>query len=431
MAVTPDGIPAPALPYSQAVRAGDFVFTAGQMATDYATGVVPEARPDPALPNHGSSTYLQAEYVFGNLGRVLEAAGSSSTDVIHLEVFYRARHPVRQALAARNRHMAGAVPCGTNVVAGLPVVPEAWFTLEAIAAVSRPDGGPSPIRPEGWPAPDHGYAVGITTGDYVWTGGAAASDVTTSDAIYFGELGTAVAREARVDPNYWYGSEIESQTRFALKKLRLFLETAGTSFEHVVKAVVFLMHPGDYWGFEQVWKEHFPTDPPALTITPMEGYGPVGCIVEIRLVALRPDGAVRKEIIETDRAPRPLGHASQAVRAGNLLFLSGQMPVDERGLDPAAAIPDGLPYFWSRGTRQMEVVLENTQALCEAGGTSLENMARGQLYFWDGRDVAPAFDLWRKAFPADPPAATILLPEGDPLIPGSGLTADWIAYVPG
>src|SRR6188472_829766 len=79
--VTP-GAPAPLAHYCQGVLAGDTLYAAGQIASDYKTGVAPEARQDPAFPYYGSNIQKQARYILQNLRRVFEAAGCSLADVV-------------------------------------------------------------------------------------------------------------------------------------------------------------------------------------------------------------------------------------------------------------------------------------------------------------------------------------------------------------
>ena len=60
------------------------------------------------------------------------------------------------------------------------------------------------------------------------------------------------------------GTDIESQARQAFANVGEALEAAGTSFENVVKVTCFLTHPKrDVAGWNKVWKEIFPKDPPA------------------------------------------------------------------------------------------------------------------------------------------------------------------------
>ena len=67
--------------------AGDTVYAAGQIASDYRTGVPPEARQDPAFPYYGSDIQKQARYVLGNLRSVFKAAGCDLKDVVKSQVF--------------------------------------------------------------------------------------------------------------------------------------------------------------------------------------------------------------------------------------------------------------------------------------------------------------------------------------------------------
>ncbi|HWF06960.1 MAG TPA: RidA family protein [Bryobacteraceae bacterium] len=74
--LSPPGIPAPRGPYSPAVRAGDFIFVAGQVPVDAAT-------------NQMSAGDIQHEtrLALGNLRRIVEGAGASLADVVKVGVF--------------------------------------------------------------------------------------------------------------------------------------------------------------------------------------------------------------------------------------------------------------------------------------------------------------------------------------------------------
>ena len=66
--VTSDN-PKPLANYSEAMRAGSLVFAAGQIASDYKTGIPAEARKHPAFPFYGSDIKLQSHYILKNLSR--------------------------------------------------------------------------------------------------------------------------------------------------------------------------------------------------------------------------------------------------------------------------------------------------------------------------------------------------------------------------
>lgn len=80
-----------------------------------------------------------------------------------------------------------------------------------------------------------------------------------------------------------------------------------------------------------------------------------------------------KQIITTENAPAPIGPYSQAVKCGNLLYTSGQIPVD-----PATGIKvEG-------GIREQTIqVLENLKAVLEAAGATLEDVIKTTVFLQD------------------------------------------------
>src|SRR5512144_413937 len=85
--VIKSGAPRPLANYNECFKVSPWVFAAGQIASDYRTGVAPEARRNPAFPYYGSDIKLQTRYVLGNLKQTFEAAGSSLDHVVKAQVF--------------------------------------------------------------------------------------------------------------------------------------------------------------------------------------------------------------------------------------------------------------------------------------------------------------------------------------------------------
>ena len=85
-AVTSDN-PKPIANYTEAFRVGDLIFAAGQLATDFKTGVPTEAKTNLAFPYYGSDIKLQTHYILKNLQRTFAAAGSSLDHVVKAQVF--------------------------------------------------------------------------------------------------------------------------------------------------------------------------------------------------------------------------------------------------------------------------------------------------------------------------------------------------------
>ena len=82
-----DRIPQPIVNYSPGYRVGDYIFLAGQVATDFQNGIAPEARIDPNFPFYGSAIGRQTDYILANAQRLLEDAGSDLNHVVKAQVF--------------------------------------------------------------------------------------------------------------------------------------------------------------------------------------------------------------------------------------------------------------------------------------------------------------------------------------------------------
>jgi len=104
-----------------------------------------------------------------------------------------------------------------------------------------------------------------------------------------------------------------------------------------------------------------------------------------------------KTCIATDKAPKAIGPYSQAVRAGNLLFISGQLPLD----------PQTMEFVAGGVTEQTRRVLANIAAILEEAGSSMAHVVKTTVMLKDMAD-ASAFKAMNQAyaefFPTAPPA---------------------------
>ncbi len=102
-----------------------------------------------------------------------------------------------------------------------------------------------------------------------------------------------------------------------------------------------------------------------------------------------------KTIIATTAAPAAIGPYSQAVRAGELLFCSGMLPIDPA--DPTAPFPETVEG-------QTEQVLKNITALLASEGLSLENVVKSTVFLIDMADFAAMNSVYSAHFTANCPA---------------------------
>ena len=101
-----------------------------------------------------------------------------------------------------------------------------------------------------------------------------------------------------------------------------------------------------------------------------------------------------KELIKTDKAPAAIGPYSQATKVGNLLFVSGQLPLD----------PKTMEFVGDDIVSQTEQSLKNLIAIVEAAGSSVEKIAKVNIFLADIKDFAAMNEVYAKFFTANPPA---------------------------
>ena len=449
-AIWPGGIPKPIAPYSPAIKAGGWLFVAGQLASDFETGLAPECRLD--NPYLGDPLRLQSDYVLRNLAELHQAAGlDMRRDVVRIYQWFASAFPTPEEfeegntwprisitpyLETRNEYIDEPRPASTGMGIredGL-LVRNTILEVDMIAIEQQPgvekQGFPVP---EGVPSPLAGYSPAIRNGDWIFLAGEIPVDWQgdyLSD-VHLGEP-SGLAREARVNPYFWYGSPIEAQTEYTLWKLERIAEAAGTSLDRTVKATVYIGHPNDFYGMNRVWRKWFPENPPARVVIPYMGLGGKGSRVEIALKLLSPESELQIETIQTSDAPEPLGHEPQAVKVGNFLFFSTQMALDSKGslAEETKRHPE-FPWYGQPAKQQMRYVLKNVAAISEAAGTSLENLCRRQCFHDDFTWFAETMqDEWASHFPGDKPASTTLRIGGPLVVPGAHFVLDLIGYVP-
>jgi len=126
-----------------------------------------------------------------------------------------------------------------------------------------------------------------------------------------------------------------------------------------------------------------------------------------------------KEIIFTEKAPKPIGPYSQAVKVGQWLFVSGQI-----ALDPATGdlIRGGIEEQTTR-------VFENIKTILEAAGYTLDDIVKVTVYLTDLSDFPKFNEVYSRYFKSNPPARTTVQVSALPR--GAKIEVDVIAYKQG
>ena len=113
-----------------------------------------------------------------------------------------------------------------------------------------------------------------------------------------------------------------------------------------------------------------------------------------------------KEAIHSDNAPAAIGTYSQAIRTGNLVFLSGQIPLD----------PETMEFVEGDFEARARQVFENLKAVAEAAGADLNQAVKLTIFLTDLANFATVNavmeDYFDKPFPARAAVGVASLPKG-------------------
>ncbi len=124
---------------------------------------------------------------------------------------------------------------------------------------------------------------------------------------------------------------------------------------------------------------------------------------------------MQKQKIETKAAPAAIGPYSQAVRVGDMVFYSGQIPlVPETGV----LVEGGIEA-------QARQVMANMRAVLHASGLDYQDIVKTTIYLLDMNDFAAVNAIYGECFADIPPARACVQVAGLPK--GASIEIDWIA----
>ncbi|WP_328188783.1 RidA family protein [Marinobacter sp. OP 3.4] len=116
-----------------------------------------------------------------------------------------------------------------------------------------------------------------------------------------------------------------------------------------------------------------------------------------------------KSIIQTDSAPEAIGTYSQAVKAGDTVYLSGQIPLDPETMEVVSG-------DFADKTRR---VFDNLRAICEAAGGELKDIVKLNIYMTDLANFATVNEVmatyFQEPYPARAAIGVAALPKGVPV----------------
>jgi 2-iminobutanoate/2-iminopropanoate deaminase len=124
-----------------------------------------------------------------------------------------------------------------------------------------------------------------------------------------------------------------------------------------------------------------------------------------------------RQIIATSQAPQPAGPYSQAIRAGDFMFVSAQLPLD----------PTTGTLVRSGVRAQTRRTIENVRAVMEGAGATLAHVIRTTLFVKNLDDFSQINDVYAEFFPGDKPARSTV--EVTRLPKDASIAMDAVAYL--
>jgi 2-iminobutanoate/2-iminopropanoate deaminase len=101
-----------------------------------------------------------------------------------------------------------------------------------------------------------------------------------------------------------------------------------------------------------------------------------------------------RDVVLTDRSPKPIGPYSQAIRTNGFLYVSGQVALD----------PKTGEFVGTDIRQQTERTLENIKGILEAAGSNLHHVVKATVFLKDMNDFAAMNEAYAKYFNLAPPA---------------------------
>ena len=341
------------LPFSPAVKAGNFIYVAGAIATDESGRVSGDIK-------------AQTKRVFDNIAPVLKAAGTDFENVVSVYVYLKSASDF-QAMNEVYRGYFPKDPPGRTTVQTNLVLPEALIEISMVAAVKGADR--QVIHPSGWMKSPRPYSYGIKSGDTLFLAG-------------------LVSRSGKDDSAI--SGDMKTQTRTVLENAGEILKAAGMTHADVVSSRVYITDTTMFQDMNAAYRPFFPKDPPARATVKTGLMGPQFS-VEITLVAVK--GPAREAILapSADGSPgKPNPNLSSAIRVGNRLYVSGMLGTNDQNKSDMQG--------------QTRVTLANIGRALKAAGFDWPHVVDGMVYITDVSRFPAMNEAYREIFTQDFPA---------------------------
>jgi enamine deaminase RidA (YjgF/YER057c/UK114 family) len=404
--------------YAYAVKAGPFIFLNGHEAYDFEKGLASEVEGPPGYPLSGRPPLRrEADYILQRMRTILKDFGTDLPQTVRVDQYYTKGPAVSAYHLARFAEFGGYIAPSTSIIMDRCFTARTNTHVSLLAVMPGPGWDIQKITLPGQPISASGYNPAVVANDFVFVAGNMA-------LLDTGELPPAV----RIRPAAQWGGQtgFRRQVNYVIKeRLEPSLKAAGSGLEHCLKAQAYIRGGENFPDFMDVWSQHFGNIPCALTVVPAKDYASNEGMIEINLIALKNGATRQKQVVAVDiPAMATLG---PCVRAGELVFPSGLLPVGGDGMVPAAGQAAAFDGLALAGQVQGALLMSYAEAVCKAVGVTMRNVVRAQYFLTDMREFAGVSAAWSSRYGKQPhPFASVQVPA--PLPPSGAVVAGdfWI-----
>lgn len=415
-AILPVRLPRLGATLARGIRAGRWVFATGLNGAVPGAGLPPSVTGDRNPLADEPPCKREARALFANAREVLEAAGLGFADCVRIDQYYVGAHAVDPYHEVRREIFGGRIPPSTsNLHRAMPYLGQTQ-EVQLVAAVPAGDFHAEHLKiATSWSIhASSGYSPALAAGEFLFVPGqtAEARDPATGP----------LDPDARMPHGHlWKGTPIKLETEFIVKqKLVPSLTAAGASLDDVVKAQVYLRDRADVPAFHEVWRSHFAVAPATTIIsTATPGFIVADGRIEINTISIR--GRAAKPVVD--------GGSTVAVRAGDLLFLSGLTASDADGLLADVGDHAPAPFAAIAVKDQVRAIAARAQSICREAGADLANLVRLQLFLPDLSELPLAIEAWSSALDGLPLPLSAIEVDWLP-VPGARILADIWVHAP-
>jgi len=357
----------PNLPFSSAVKAGDFIYVSGMIA---------------ASP--GADIKKQTKDTLDSIASTLKSGGSDLGNAVSVTVYLRNASDFAAMNEVYATYFPKDPPARTTVVVTQPLANPAG--LVEISAIAVPNGGErTVIHPAGWvksPAP---YSYGIKSGNTLFLAGLVSRNG-RDNAIVPGDLG--------------------AQTRVVMDNAAAILKEAGMGFGDVVTSRVWVNAESNQ-AMNEVYRTYFDGLVPPARAAVRAGLTSPEYLVEVTMTAVKDPS--RKAVIppNADGTPgRGGGNLSPAIQVGNRLYIAGMLGSTQANRGDAKA--------------QTAEALVRIERALKAAGFDWSHVVDGLVYLPDMTKFQDMNAAYREVFTKDFPARATI---------GTGLGGDALVEI--